>query len=144
LSIDLGQQADLSQIDIYNRDINAINGENYNSRLADATVDVLLDDAIVWTSSGLTDQAFQSLSLNGLVGDEIRINGATTYLNVSEVDVFGEFIADPAIETVSNSNAVGPIGQAGSLTVTQLNSSQWFEVTFDEAITDAVVVLGPE
>ena len=35
------------------------------------------------------------------------------------------------------------VGQAGTVTFAQTSSDQWFTVTFDEALTDAAVVMGP-
>ncbi len=36
-----------------------------------------------------------------------------------------------------------PIGQSGNITVTQSSKNEWFTVTFDAAIENAIVVLGP-
>jgi len=38
---------------------------------------------------------------------------------------------------------VGAIGEAGSVTFSQSNSSEWFSVTFGEALDDPAVVMGP-
>ena len=39
--------------------------------------------------------------------------------------------------------SVGPVGQAGSVTVLQSDADQWHRIAFDAAITDAIVVMGP-
>lgn len=94
LEIFLGQDAEIAQIDVYNRFIDSSYGPTwYNNLLDDAIVEVLDDGEVVWTSEGMTNAALHSFDLDGVVGDTVRIEGDDNYLHVSEVDIFGSFIA---------------------------------------------------
>ena len=92
LEIDLGHDAAISQIDVYNRFIDSSYGTmSFNNLLQDAVATVLDDGAEVWTSEGMTNAVLHSFELEGIVGDTVRIEGANNYLHVSEVDVFGTY-----------------------------------------------------
>lgn len=93
-----------------------------------------------------------ALGVNGnlrfLPGDtyDALLDGESTQENISYTLSDGQGGSDSATiaVTVNGQTAVDPvIGQAGTATVTQGSSDEWFTVTFDQVITDAVVVLGP-
>ncbi len=50
---------------------------------------------------------------------------------------------DITIEGADDDLPDGPIGQSGTVAVAQSGSGQWHSVTFDTAISNAVVVMGP-
>ncbi len=94
LSIDLGGDAELELIRIENRnDGDAAHQAIVNARLAGATVHVLDDGRVQWTSEELTSDVVQFIDLHNVVGDEIRITSNDgDYLHVAELDIFGDFI----------------------------------------------------
>lgn len=50
---------------------------------------------------------------------------------------------DVTIDGEDDTGTDGPIGQSGTVTVAQTGADQWHTVSFDTAITNAVVVMGP-
>ncbi|MEM8730807.1 MAG: M57 family metalloprotease, partial [Pseudomonadota bacterium] len=98
--------------------------------LANGTLDYLQNDAFVQLSAG--EQNIDSFSYT--VSDT---NGGSDEASVS---VTVEGMSDPEPDPVPSSD---PIGQSGAITINQKASDQWHSISFDTAITDAVVVMGP-
>lgn len=97
-----------------------------------------------------------SVTLNGDGTLGYAQNGAFDSLNSGETgsDSFTYTVSDgnggtataTVAITVDGADDIAPgrlIGQSGTVTVSQTGSGQWHSVTFDTAIADAVVVMGP-
>jgi len=95
------------------------------------------------------DFSVDTIEVNGVAVDATALasgvslvqSGADVTLSYGSGDTVTLQDVDLSAWDGSTGNPV--IGQAGTATVTQGNSDQWFTVTFDQAITDAVVVVGP-
>lgn len=88
LALDMGQDARIEYITLENRQDNWT-----SSRLSGANIEILKDGRLVWTSDDLTSAHTQSVTVGGIIGDEVRINHEDGhYLHIGELDVFGEFV----------------------------------------------------
>ena len=160
LEIDLGHDAAISQIDVYNRFLDSSYGPmRFNNLLQDAVVTVLDDGAEVWTSEGMTNAVLHTFDLDGIVGDTVRIEGARNYLHVSEVDVFG--IYEPEIINLTDTLSADAASQSSNWSDTSWvaawaidnddttnthtassDAAPWFELDLggDAALDEATIV----
>lgn len=94
-----------------------------------------------------------SVTLNADGSLNYAQNGAFETLNTGDtaaesftytvIDGAGERATARVDITVEGAGGTSPIGQSGTVSVRQLSADQWHTVTFDMALTDAVVVMGP-
>ncbi|WP_299672063.1 Ig-like domain-containing protein [uncultured Roseobacter sp.] len=96
-----------------------------------ATVELLADGQLAFAQNG----AFDSLN-----------SGETAVASFDYRVSDGQTDSGPATIEVTidgDGGAASPIGEAGTLTVSQAGPDQWHSVSFGAAIANAVVVLGP-
>ncbi|MEO0487689.1 MAG: discoidin domain-containing protein [Pseudomonadota bacterium] len=90
LSVQLGDDAEIHYIDIFNRTADTWK-TLVQSRLEGAVVEILDDEQVVWTSEELNANLQQLMYTGGVVGDEVRItHDAGNYLHIAEIDIYGD------------------------------------------------------
>ncbi len=94
-------------------------------------------DALSYSATGLPTGL--TLAANGTISGA-PADGGTYTITVAASDGALSTSASFELDVAANPS---PIGQAGSVTVTQASATQWHHVTFDQALDDPSVVMGP-